>query len=269
MIKLLALDLDDTCLNWSNKILPKTMEMLKKAAKSGIEIVFVTGRAYQSLPYQLENENFFRYVITSNGASVFDRVNKTVVYSHYLPQDTALEVLKKAREYRLGLTVHVDNQYVVEGKKLALLGKVLFGKDSKNIIKTNDIIDYIGNNGEKIEELHLFFFSQSKESLAESLRKQFSNLHCPKGSFCLEMVKKEATKGNALEWLYSNLGLVKGQVACVGDSENDIPMFKKSGLKFAVSNATEHLKSLADFVVPTNDENGVSVAIEKILNNYL
>lgn len=67
MIKLLALDLDGTCLNWSNKITLKTMAALKKAAQQGVEIVFITGRSYASMPYQLKKESFFRYIISSNG----------------------------------------------------------------------------------------------------------------------------------------------------------------------------------------------------------
>lgn len=58
MVKLLALDLDGTCLNWNNKISSKTMAALKKAAQQGVEIIFATGRSYASIPYQLKRALF-------------------------------------------------------------------------------------------------------------------------------------------------------------------------------------------------------------------
>ena len=95
--------------------------------------------------------------------------------------------------------------------------------------------------------------------------RRFPQLHSPKGHFYIEMVTGETTKRNALLRLYQMLGLQKQEVACVGDGENDIPMFRQAGLKFAVGNAAEQLKTLADHVVATNDEDGVAEAIENIL----
>jgi len=265
MIKLIAFDLDDTCLNWNNRLTPVTLAALKKAAASGVEIVFATGRSYEALPYQLKEETFFRYVIASNGACIVDRHTGEVIYQSYIPADTAMTILKEAKERGLGITVHEDRRHVVEGRKLLLLGRFLYGRDSKTILCVRNMSQYIREKQDKIEEIHLFFFRKNKRKKAEDLRREFPSLHIPMSRFCAELVTKSTTKGSALEWLYRQLGLCQMEVACVGDGENDIPMFEKSGLRFAVNNAKSRLKALAHFVVPNNSKNGVRVAIENVL----
>lgn len=264
MIKLLAIDLDDTCLNWNNKIMPSTLYALKKASEN-IKIVFVTGRSYDSLPYQLTQETFFRYVITSNGACIVDRKTGEVIRHSYIPPAAALPLLKQAKLQRLGITVHMDRKHFVEGKHLRLLGKFLYGKDGKNIVNVKDMVSYVAAHGNKIEEIHLFFLRKKKRRSIEALRSMHPALHAPMNHFCAEFVASSTTKGNALEWLYRRLGLDRTEIACVGDGENDISMFQKSGLRFAVGNACPSLKAMAHFIVPCNDKNGVGFAIERIM----
>ena len=265
MIKLLALDLDGTCLNWSNKITLKTMAALKKAAQQGVEIVFITGRSYASMPYQLKKESFFRYIISSNGAVIIDRSENKVIFHSYIPLDTALSVLKRAREMRLGLTAHIDNKHVLEGTKLKLLGKFLYGKDSNNAIQVTNIIQHLEEKRERIEEIHLFYFCKNKRKMANMLCREFPQLHSPQGHFYVEMVTGETTKGNALLWLEQKLGITKQEIACVGDGENDIPMFEQAGVCYAVENAKKCLKHLADYIVPSNDKDGVADVIKRVL----
>ena len=68
MIKLLAVDMDGTCLNSKGKMTDKTLEALKKAAESGVIVVPTTGRNITCLPKRIQGESFYRYVISSNGA---------------------------------------------------------------------------------------------------------------------------------------------------------------------------------------------------------
>ena len=77
---------------------------------------------------------------------------------------------------------------------------------------------------------------------------------------------QNTTKGNAVAALAAHLNISKEEMACIGDNaENDSTMFSVCGLKFAVGNAEQALKDAADYVVASNDEDGVAEAIEKYL----
>lgn len=50
-----------------------------------------------------------------------------------------------------------------------------------------------------------------------------------------------------------------------GDGENDMTMIRMDGIGVAMGNAVEALKTEADYVTVTNDEDGVADAIEKLV----
>ena len=51
----------------------------------------------------------------------------------------------------------------------------------------------------------------------------------------------------------------------MGDANNDIEMLQFAGLGVAMGNASDYVKSLADDVTASNEEDGVARAIEKYI----
>jgi hydroxymethylpyrimidine pyrophosphatase-like HAD family hydrolase len=61
-------------------------------------------------------------------------------------------------------------------------------------------------------------------------------------------------KGTGLQSALSTLGLSPKETLCIGDGENDLPMFRLAGARIALRNSVDSLKRLADFT--TQGENG-------------
>ena len=61
------------------------------------------------------------------------------------------------------------------------------------------------------------------------------------------------------------LGLEKNQVMACGDSENDLEMLRAVGLGVAMANAALEIRSQADVVTASNDEDGVALALERFV----
>ena len=72
-IRLIAFDLDGTVLDDHKKILPQTKAALESAAGRGIEIVPATGRPYCGLSPEIDRLQGVRYVLTCNGAGVYEK----------------------------------------------------------------------------------------------------------------------------------------------------------------------------------------------------
>ena len=68
MIKILAVDMDGTCLDSNGQMAPETLQALKTAAEKGVLVVPTTGRNVNCLPKALKNQDFYRYIISSNGS---------------------------------------------------------------------------------------------------------------------------------------------------------------------------------------------------------
>ena len=62
-----------------------------------------------------------------------------------------------------------------------------------------------------------------------------------------------------------HLDVKKDKVICVGDSYNDLPMFRLAGLGVAMENAQTEIKEAADFITGSNDEDGIVKVIEKFM----
>ena len=73
-------------------------------------------------------------------------------------------------------------------------------------------------------------------------------------------------KAAVLRSLLADEGLAAEQVAYIGDDINDLPAFDVAGVRFAVADASEHLKERADHVtVHCGGRGAVREAIESIL----
>jgi len=61
------------------------------------------------------------------------------------------------------------------------------------------------------------------------------------------------------------LGISTDAVATIGDMQNDLPMFSRSGVSFAMGNATDDVKQHATHVTDNNERDGFAAAMEIVL----
>jgi hydroxymethylpyrimidine pyrophosphatase-like HAD family hydrolase len=81
----------------------------------------------------------------------------------------------------------------------------------------------------------------------------------------LEVLPIGVDKAKALMKLAKTLGLELSQVAAIGDGLNDVEMLREAGLGIAMGNASDAVKSEADWVTGTNDEEGVAQAVRRLV----
>ncbi|MBR5225684.1 MAG: HAD family hydrolase [Clostridia bacterium] len=72
----------------------------------------------------------------------------------------------------------------------------------------------------------------------------------------LEMMPIGASKANAVRWLQSHLGC--DRLVVFGDGKNDVDMFEIADIGCAMENAEDELKSIATYVIGSNDDDGVA-----------
>lgn len=111
--------------------------------------------------------------------------------------------------------------------------------------------------------MQLFFPSARRPDVEKTLS-GYEGFSAAYSDLYVEVFSKAASKGNALRALGEHLSIPKDEIACIGDGENDQSMFQASGLRFAMGNAVESLKAQADYILPTNRQDGVAAAIDRI-----
>jgi Cof subfamily protein (haloacid dehalogenase superfamily) len=86
-------------------------------------------------------------------------------------------------------------------------------------------------------------------------------------SYYLDVTPPGCDKGTFVEAIAKRLDIPIRAVATVGDMQNDLAMFKKSGMSIAMGNATGDVKKRATHVTTSNDNEGFAGAIDMILKN--
>jgi hydroxymethylpyrimidine pyrophosphatase-like HAD family hydrolase len=84
-------------------------------------------------------------------------------------------------------------------------------------------------------------------------------------NYYLDITSPGFDKGTFVEASANRLGIPLRQVAVIGDMTNDVPMFLKAGISFAMGNASDAVKARATAITLSNHEDGFAAAIERIL----
>src|SRR5258708_6241480 len=84
-------------------------------------------------------------------------------------------------------------------------------------------------------------------------------------SYYLDVTPPGRDKGTFVQAIARRLGISTDAVATIGDMQNDLAMFRNSGLSIAMGNATDDVKKQATLVTATNENEGVAGAIDMIL----
>jgi hydroxymethylpyrimidine pyrophosphatase-like HAD family hydrolase len=85
----------------------------------------------------------------------------------------------------------------------------------------------------------------------------------------LEIIPVGVNKANALATVAQSLEVELSQSAAIGDGLNDLEMLREVGLGIAMGNASETVKSVAKWVTGTNEEEGVALAVQKLVDERL
>jgi cytidine deaminase len=285
MIKLIASDMDGTLLNHNHKIPKENVELINYAKNQGIEFIVATGRAYYEALPALNEENINCDVISFNGGIVYDKNGNIISITPMLPKDLyyTIEILKS-----------FDISYQLYTKN------TIYTKSIETDI--NAYIDLIRSNGYDPDVEHLRAEAQQKldvgyitevenielylnekenppikiiaisndisklENAAKLLSENKSISVTSSGANNIEIMHKNATKGEALKEIAKIYGINLENAVAIGDNLNDQAMLDIVGYSVAMKNGNTILKEQAKYVTEkTNSEGGVADTIFKLI----
>ena len=272
-IKLVASDLDGTLLNKNKEITPRLFDALKKLDELGIYFVPSTGRPFGTVPQAIKELPFLKYVITSNGATIYDATEKKNIIENYLTPEAVDAVIEIARE------LPVITEYFIEGK--AYIAKKVYD-DLTPFDLTESHVTYIKNSRTPVEN----FWDEMKRNntVLENINLVFRDMELRKKTWDrlkalglasvtaattknIEITSLYATKAKALEKLCEVLCFTRENVLAMGDGDNDMPMIQFAGIGVAMANGEEHIKQAADIIADDCNDFGAAKILEQIIES--
>lgn len=260
MIKLLVSDLDGTLIDKKNQVALHDIKALKKLRENNIDICLATGRMDNEIleVTKVVGDQFHR--VSQNGS--FVRTNDHVsLHSQTFEHELAKKLYESAFSDR-NITIVCSNDTNFVAQKNDAIHQI----DERfffPIEEQDDMINAIGHSltPSKISVLgHHGEILEMQQSIQDVFHEEVDTFISEKG--CLDIMPKNISKGNALLILLKHLQLKPEEIACVGDSFNDIPMFKLTSNSFVISHAHEDVKKEATYVVETVSE-AVKMILEK------
>lgn len=270
-IKLIASDLDGTLLNKNKEITPRLYQALEQINAQGIYFVPATGRPFSTVPSAIKALPFLRYVITSNGAAIYDALQKkNIIENPLLPEavDAVLPIAKR---------LPVITEYFIHGK--AYIAKSIFENLSAYTL-TESHVRYILETRTPVE--NFWEEMQKNHAVLENINLIFQDMELRKTvweelkalGLCsvtastpqnIEITSPNATKARALETLCAHLDIQPTDVLAMGDSDNDLPMLRFAGVGVAMANGEAHIKAAADWIADDCNAFGAAKVLEQLL----
>lgn len=285
-MKLFVTDLDGTLLNSDHKLSAYSMNAIKTAMDKGIPICIATGRSYNDILEIISELDVKPYIISSNGASVYN-TNGEKMYSISIPKDQVREIITYLKAQNLEFEVADDEYTYITQKGLDILHQELEDVGSVDTKKREELEqDVLGlvlsqGNLKVVPDMEVLLDSIESANSVSSISAYLNKIHMAMEHFTMdkriltfsswkynfEMTSSDTSKGIALKHLCEHLHIDLSDVAVIGDNYNDLSMIKIAGIKGAMGNAVENIKSMADFQAPTNDEDGAAKFLYKLMED--
>ena len=270
-MKLIALDLDGTLLTTDKKLTPENEAALRRAAQAGVEIVPATGRFFGAIPDRVRTLPFLRYAITINGAEILDVRSGRILHRAEIGCRRAVEVMEYLDTLPVIYDCYMDDWGWMTRSHYEQAADYAPHRHSLELLRrfrtpVPELKAHLTEVGHDVQKIQMFFRDPAlREREMEQMRRRFPDLAVT-GSVPgnVELNRRDAQKGAALQWLTAYLGLAPSQTVAFGDDLNDVSMLRAAGVGVAMGNACPEARAAADYVTESCDENGVARALDRL-----
>ena len=251
MKKMIVSDLDGTLLRSDKTISAHSIEVLRSIEEKGIQLVFATARpprdAFRLNPDELKNN----LVICYNGAVIYN--NKELIYSREMPLSTTREIFKEAGRFGLNQISTEVNDVLHSNFDVAKV----FGSIPYTSV---DLDEYAF---EKTHKVMIYAEEKIPAGFIQDLPETCTVVVTDQGTLC-QIMPRDVSKWNSIAHVLEDLEMDQQSVIAFGDDFNDMEMIQHAGMGVAMGNAVDELKTLADHVTVTNDQDGFAVFLRDL-----
>ena len=259
-ISLLLADVDGTLVTHEKVLTEKSKAAIAKLRDAGVKFAITSGRPPKGMEMVIKPLAIETPVAGFNGG-LFTKADLTPIEERKIPADVARAVIKLIADEGLDAWLYAGNDWLIhkqdaphvarEQKTVQFAPKVVsdFGDEIENAVKIVGVSDDHDLIARCVKDVHERFGSKVTAALSQP--------------YYLDVTHPLASKGRGGRVPVEGARHPAGEIATIGDSENDVSMFEKGGFAIAMGNANDEVKGQADAVVADCDSEGFAEAIEK------
>ncbi|ARF18270.1 Cof-type HAD-IIB family hydrolase [Sporosarcina ureae] len=263
---LIVVDLDGTLLTDEKVISAKTEQTLRTAVSQGHHVMIATGRPYRASEVYYQQLGLTTPIVNFNGAFVHhptDRSWQTIHETIALP--IVNEVVDAMQNFSVeNIIAEVKDDVYTHYHDERFLEILNFGNP---LITAGDI-----RNSLKTDPTSLLI--QADSVTVNPIRQHLEDLHAEVIDHrrwgapfnIIEIVRHGLNKAVGIDAVSKWMNVPQDRIIAFGDEDNDLEMIDYAGTGVAMGNAIDRLKSIADEITDTNNEDGISRILEERLS---
>lgn len=263
-IALVVSDVDGTLLTKDKILTDKTVRAVRQLEDSGVGFTIVSSRPTIGMRFLVEPLRITLPVGSFNGSSITDpQLNP--IEQHVLPASAAQRSLDVLNEFGVDIWLFTSDQWLTRNPD----GE--YNSFEKRTIKADPVIvedfaPYLSSACKIVgSSSDAALLQRCEVAMQQALGTQATAVRSQ--TYYLDVTPPGHDKGTFVEAMTKRLGISTDAVATIGDMQNDLAMFRKSGMSIAMGNATDEIKQQATHVTTSNQDEGFAGAIELVMRN--
>lgn len=250
-IKAVFFDIDGTLVSFSTHAVPESARRaIERLRERGVKVFIATGRLlrHTEVVSDIEVDGYITvngsYCLTSSGEVIFEQA---------FPKDVVERIFALEKEYGFQAAVMTHENIFVDslaGRPQEVADMVDITPveaDLDEIVATQSVLQMCPYINRELEQQIMPFLP---ECVGSRWVDKFMDLN-------LKGIDKSVAANRVMEYY----GYTIDEAMAFGDGGNDVPLVRDVGVGVAMGNACEELKSVADYVTDSVDEDGIESAL--------
>lgn len=261
-ICLLVADVDGTLLNAQKRLSPATVKALQDLREAGIQFSLVSQRPLQGIQGLMSTLQIRGACAALNGGLIVDGEFNLLSEKSMRPA-IVQEIVGTIEHYGLDPWIYTRAAWYVPKQD-----GLHVQHEASSLEFSPTPFESLGEIAAPVIKVTAIGDDYHKASVCEDQLRQHGG---PQLSISrslanhLDLSHPEANKGAAVAFIAEMLGIPLEEVATAGDGENDIPMFRVSGLSIAMGQASPEVHRAATHTTISNSQDGLAWAIQDII----
>jgi Cof subfamily protein (haloacid dehalogenase superfamily) len=261
-ISLVLADVDGTLVTEDKILTERARKAVIALQEAGIRFAITSGRPPLGMAMLFDVLDIETPIAGFNGGLFVER-DLTILEEKTVPPDVARQAIDLMRAHDLDTWVYSGNDWLItkaiaphvarEAWTVKFQPKVV--ADVREHLQQVAKVVGVSDDLEKVQRCEA-------EAQAAFGQRATATRSQP---YYLDVTNKNANKGAVVEYLSQHVGVPEAEIATIGDQQNDVLMFKRSGFSIAMGNASDEVKAQAMAVTDSYNNEGFAKAMESLI----
>ncbi len=262
-IALIVSDIDGTLLTHDKVLTERAKDAVHRVHQAGVGFTITSSRPTIGMRFLLEPLAITLPVGAFNGSSIVD-AKMNPIEQHLIPSSTAQRSLDVLNEFGVDIWLFTNDKWLTRngnGEYVPLEIRAI--RADPTIV--GDFTPFLSNACKIVgSSSNPELLQRCEATMQKAVGTQATAVRSQ--TYYLDVTPPGCDKGTFVNTMAKRLGISTNAVATIGDMQNDLAMFRNSGVSIAMGNASDDVKRQATYVTASNDNEGFAAAIDMILN---